>query len=174
MVIVSFLYLNKINNKRLGRDIILNEYMQYAYDEAHTGSSAGEGGPFGAVITDTEGRIIAKARNQVLLRHDPTAHAEIQAIRLAGRTLGTHDLNGCTLYATCEPCPMCLSAILWSNIKRVYYGCNRQDAAEIGFRDAMFYKYFEDKILPEFSLEQINRDECLALFVAYKKQGAIY
>ena len=153
----------------------MNEYMQLAYKEANIGSATGEGGPFGVVITDSEGKILAKARNQVLLFNDPTAHAEIQAIRQAGQVLGTHNLNGCILYSTCEPCPMCLSAILWSNIRQVFYACDQYDAAKIGFRDAVFYKYFVERDLPGFVIEQIDRDECLALFAEYsKRKGTIY
>ena len=104
---------------------------------------AGEGivdgaGPFGAVIT-MNGDIIASSGNRVVLDSDPTAHAEILAIRKAASVLNTHDLNGCILYASCEPCPMCLGAIYWAGIKKVVYSASRHDAASAGFNDEFIY-----------------------------------
>ncbi len=96
------------------------------------------GGPFGAVIV-CNGEIIAQAGNSVTIDCDPTAHAEINAIRLAGKKLQTHDLSSCTLYSSCEPCPMCLSAIYWSGIKTVHFANNRSDAEKAGFNDAFIY-----------------------------------
>ena len=96
------------------------------------------GGPFGAVIT-RNGEIVAEAANQVTRQTDPTAHAEVEAIRLAAGKLGTYDLTGCILYASCEPCPMCLGAIYWSRISRVVYASDRKDAAGAGFRDDELY-----------------------------------
>ena len=96
------------------------------------------GGPFGAVIVKDD-KIIAEASNRVVLNSDPTAHAEILAIRQAASVLQSHELNGCTLYSSCEPCPMCLGAIYWSGIKKVVYGCNRADAESAGFSDKMIY-----------------------------------
>ena len=113
----------------------MNKYMEKALLEAQNGSRNGEGGPFGAVIVDKEGNIISNGNNKVLLNNDPTAHAEIVAIRNACEKLGTYDLNGCVLYTSCEPCPMCLSAAIWANIKKIYYGCTKEDANSIGFRD---------------------------------------
>ena len=103
------------------------------------------GGPFGAVITDKSGNIIAKAKNSVVEKHDPTAHAEIEVIRKACEKLKTHDLKDCILYTSCYPCPMCLSAIIWSNIKEVYYGNTKEDAENIGFRDNAIYEYINGK-----------------------------
>ncbi len=97
------------------------------------------GGPFGAVIVK-EGRVIAKGVNRVTANHDPTAHAEVQAIRAAGQALGTFDLTGCEIYASCEPCPMCLSAIYWAHISRVFYASSKDDAAAAGFDDAFIYR----------------------------------
>jgi guanine deaminase len=145
-------------------------YMQMAYAEAKQGIEQGEGGPFGAVIVNAAGVVIARAHNQVLLRHDPTAHAEIQALRLAGEVQGSHDLAGCALYTTCEPCPMCLAAILWANIRQIYYACDRHDAADIGFRDAWLYEYFKSGHLEEFTLIQSDRELCLPLFETYRKE----
>lgn len=101
--------------------------------------SAGAGGPFGAVIV-AEGRIIAEGWNQVTSTHDPTAHAEIVAIRAACASLHRFSLKGCEIYASCEPCPMCLAAIHWARLDRVYYANDRNDAARIGFDDAAIYR----------------------------------
>ena len=108
---------------------------------AKTTSSNNEGGPFGAAIVDKEGNIVTVASNHVLVLNDPTAHAEIQAIRQACDKLKTHDLTGYTLHATGYPCPMCMSAIIWANIKEVYYACPVEDAEEIGFRDDLIYDF---------------------------------
>jgi tRNA(Arg) A34 adenosine deaminase TadA len=96
------------------------------------------GGPFGAVISKN-GKIIAESNNRVVLNNDPTAHAEVLAIREAAGVLKTHDLNGCVLYSSCEPCPMCLGAVYWAGIKRVVYACVRHDAAATGFSDELIY-----------------------------------
>jgi len=101
-----------------------------------------KGGPFGAVIVK-DGKIISRAHNTVTLSMDATAHAEINAIRQASRILNTHDLSDCVLYASSEPCPMCLSAIIWANIKEVYYANSAKEAEEIGFRDDMIYEYIK-------------------------------
>lgn len=97
------------------------------------------GGPFGAVIAH-DGRIIARGANRVTPNHDPTAHAEISAIRAACQALGTFDLTGCTIYSSCEPCPMCLGAIYWAHLDKLYYGNDQHDAAHIGFDDAFIYE----------------------------------
>ena len=97
------------------------------------------GGPFGAVIVK-EGKIIAGSANSVTIQNDPTAHAEVNAIRLACRQLNTFDLSDCIIYTSCEPCPMCLSAIYWARIKRIYYSNTRKDAAGIGFADDFLYE----------------------------------
>jgi guanine deaminase len=99
---------------------------------------SGKGGPFGAVVVH-QGKIIAEGFNQVTSSNDPTAHAEVVAIRLACQALNTFDLSGCELYTSCEPCPMCLGAIYWARMDRIYYANNRQDAAAIGFRDDFLY-----------------------------------
>ena len=101
--------------------------MKLGIEEARKTMNMNMGGPFGAVIVDKDDNVVAVASNTVLASHDPTAHAEVNAIRKAGEKLGTHDLSGCKLYATGYPCPMCLSAIIWSNIKTVYYGTNLDD-----------------------------------------------
>lgn len=148
----------------------MNEYMKIAKEIAENGMNHNEGGPFGAVITDKEGNIIAKGNNQVLKNNDPTAHAEVVAIRNACKKLNTYDLSNYILYTSCEPCPMCLSAIIWSNIKEIYYACTKNDAAEIGFRDNMIYEYLKGNNKDLINLKQIDRDECIELFEKYKKQ----
>lgn len=97
------------------------------------------GGPFGAVIAK-DGNIIAEASNNVTLSHDPTAHAEVNAIRKAAAILHTHDLSGCDIYCSCEPCPMCLGAIYWAHIDRIFFANTRRDAADIGFDDDFIYR----------------------------------
>lgn len=149
----------------------MNEYMKIAKDIAKNGMNHDEGGPFGAIIIDKEGNIIAKGNNQVLKNNDPTAHAEVVAIRNACSKLNTYDLSEYILYTSCEPCPMCLSAIIWSNIKEIYYACTKNDASEIGFRDDMIYEYLKGNNKDLISLKQIDRDECIELFEEYKKQG---
>ncbi len=112
-------------------------FLQKAIDESlksvETGSS-----PFGAVVVKN-GQVIAEAHNMVVPNNDPTAHAEVMCIRLACQKLNTFDLSGCILYTSCEPCPMCLNAIKWSNITEIYYAATRDDADAIGFRDRVFY-----------------------------------
>ena len=153
----------------------MNEYMKMAKDQAEKGMKSNEGGPFGAVITDKDGNIISVANNQVLKNNDPTAHAEVQAIREACKKLNTHDLSGYILYTSCEPCPMCLSAIIWANIKEVYYACTRKDAGEIGFRYDSIYEFLETNNKSLLDEKQIDREDCIHLFNEYKKlNGEIY
>lgn len=147
----------------------MNNFMNMAIEEARKTMNQDKGGPFGAVITDKNNNVIAVASNLVLESHDPTAHAEIMAIRIASKKLGTHDLSGCTLYATGYPCPMCLSAIIWANIKNVYYGTNLEDAKKIGFRDDFIYKYLNENNNELLNLENICHDEALNLFNEYTK-----
>lgn len=113
-------------------------FLTRAIELARIGSAAGEGGPFGAVIV-RDGRIIAESWNRVVACHDPTAHAEISAIRSACAQLGNFHLNGCTLYASSEPCPMCLAAVYWARIERVVFANSRIEAAAIGFCDDELY-----------------------------------
>jgi tRNA(Arg) A34 adenosine deaminase TadA len=111
--------------------------LQLAIRIAGDGIKIG-GGPFGAVITKN-GKVISESNNMVVLSHDPTAHAEVLAIRKASSALKSHDLSDCTIYTSCEPCPMCLGAIYWSGIKRVVYASDRHAAAESGFSDKLIY-----------------------------------
>lgn len=105
-------------------------------------SVKGGGGPFGAVVVK-DGKIVGRGHNQVTLSNDPTAHAEVTAIREAAKNLGTFDLSGCTIYTSCEPCPMCLGAIYWARLGKVFYGNNKADAARIGFDDKFIYDELE-------------------------------
>lgn len=147
-----------------------HEYMQMAIAEAREGIRQGHGGPFGCVIVK-DGVVLAKAHNRVLKNHDATAHGEIMAIRQAGEALGTHDLAGCTLYTTGEPCHMCLCAILWANISKVYYGCSIADNARIGFRDEHFDGLFGGRDRLGDLLTEMDREECLHLFDEYNQMN---
>ena len=108
----------------------MNKYMRMAINEAKKGITNGHGGPFGAVIVK-DGIVVGKGHNQVVKNNDPTCHGEMMAIHKACKKLGTFNLEGCEIYTTGEPCPMCLAAILWANISKVYYCCNIHDTAEI-------------------------------------------
>ena len=153
----------------------MNEFMKIAKENADKGIKKKEGGPFGAVIVDKNGNIISNGNNKVLVEKDPTAHAEIIAIREACKKLNTYDLSDYILYTSCEPCPMCLSAIIWANIKEVYYGCTKEDAAEIGFRDEAIYDFIKGKDKTLLILEQIDQKECIKTFEEYKENmGVIY
>ena len=147
----------------------MNTFMELAKKNAEIGVSKNEGGPFGAVIVDENNNIIATGNNKVLLQNDPTAHAEIVSIRAACKKLNTYDLTGMTIYTSCEPCPMCLSAIIWSNISTVYFACTKNDAANIGFRDDAIYEYLKGSNKSLLNLTQIDRLECLELFKNYNK-----
>lgn len=149
----------------------MNKYMEIAKKSAKQGFKSNEGGPFGAVIVDANENIISTGNNKVLKNNDPTAHAEIVAIRNACKKLQTYDLSNYILYTSCEPCPMCLSAIIWANIKNVYYACTKEDAGNIGFRDDIIYKYLEGKNEKLINLKQIDRDECIELFEEYKEKN---
>ncbi len=139
---------------------IMNKFMQIAIKEADTGINKKHGGPFGAIIVNND-KVIAKAHNLVLKTNDPTAHAEINAIRIASKKLKTFDLSNCEIYTTCYPCPMCLSAIYWSGIKKIYYGAVAKDAEKIGFIDNKLYNILKGKSKNSIKVKEINRDECL-------------
>ncbi|MBN8641248.1 MAG: nucleoside deaminase [Flavobacteriales bacterium] len=115
------------------------DYMLFAFDEAFTGMRSNKGGPFGSVIV-SDGIVIGKGHNMVTSTNDPTAHAEVVAIRNACRAAAAFHLPNAVLYTSCEPCPMCLAAIYWANIKTVYYCADRIDAARIGFDDKFIYE----------------------------------
>ena len=152
----------------------MKEYMDVAIELSEENFTKRYGGPFGACIVK-DGQIIGRGMNQVIKNNDPTAHAEVMAIRDACNNLGTYDLSGCELYTSCFPCPMCLSAIIWANIKMIYYGNTKEDAADIGFRDDFIYDYLNKLINKEtdesvLNLKSLNREEAIKVFDKYKEQ----
>ena len=138
--------------------------------ELSENSANGTGGPFGSVIVKDE-KIIAEASNEVTFTNDPTAHAEIVAIRKACKKLNTFNLSGCDIYTSCEPCPMCLSAIYWSRINNIYYANTREDAKKKNFDDSMIYSEFSKKIEDrKIPIKQMLRDEALKAFEIWDKK----
>jgi len=127
------------------------------------------GGPFGAVITK-DGEIISESYNQVTLLNDPTAHAEIGAIREAARKMNTFDLSGCEIYVSCEPCPMCLGAIYWARINKVFFASTRSDAENIGFDDSLIYEEISRPLRErKIEFKQLLREEALEAFRAWEE-----
>lgn len=154
-----------------------NEAMMMAIERARETMNKNFGGPFGAAIVDANGEIVVVSSNSVLRDNDPTAHAEVNAIREACKKLGTYDLSSYVLYATGHPCPMCMSAIIWANIKKVYFGCTPEDAEKIGFRDDFIYRFINDGCTDKGVMEIIphEREACLELFKEYsEKEKTIY
>ena len=158
----------------------MNKYMKIAKELSEENLITNVGGPFGACIIK-DGQIIGKGSNHVLKNNDPTAHAEIMAIRDACKNINTYDLSDCELYTSCYPCPMCLSAIIWANIKKVYFGNTKEDAANIGFRDDYIYDYIKNltditKDNNILNLECIDREETIRVFNKFleKKDKIIY
>ena len=158
----------------------MNKYMKISKELADDNLKTNVGGPFGACIVKDD-KIIGKGSNHVLSNNDPTAHAEIMAIRDACKNIDSYDLSDCELYTSCYPCPMCLSAIIWANIKKVYYGNTKEDAASIGFRDDNIYNYIKNltdkaedgEIL---NLECMDREETIKTFNKFieKSDKTIY
>lgn len=142
------------------------KFILKAIAEARKGITKSHGGPFGTIIVK-DGEIVGRGHNKVLLNSDPTAHGEVTAIRDACKRLGTHDLSGCELYTTGEPCHMCLCACLWANISKVYYGCTIADNGMIGFRDDKFDKIFGGRDKLGDYMTELGREECLKLFEDY-------
>ena len=158
----------------------MNEYMDVAIDLSDDNFEKNYGGPFGACIVK-DGKIIGRGSNHVLANNDPTAHAEVMAIRDACKNINSYDLSGCEIYTSCYPCPMCLSAIIWANISKVYYGNTKEDAANIGFRDDFIYDYInkladntEDSDV--LSLKCMDREETIKSFNEFseKEDSTIY
>ena len=149
----------------------MNEFMKVAKDLSDDNLKTNVGGPFGAVVVK-DGKIIGKGSNHVLENNDPTAHAEVMAIRDACKNINSYDLSGCVVYTTCYPCPMCLSAIIWSNIKKVYYGNTKEDAAEIGFRDDFIYDYIKNNNsdMNILDLESMDRNDTIKTFEDFLKK----
>ncbi|MDL9979500.1 nucleoside deaminase [Microbacterium sp. ASV49] len=130
------------------------------------------GGPFGAIVVSADGRVF-EGVNRVTANLDPSAHAEVTAIRNACQGLGTFDLSGATLYTSCEPCPMCLATSLWARLDRVYFAADRDDAADAGFDDAAFYRYFEggDRSMMPVSDIPLPAEERVAPFTAWSENS---
>jgi guanine deaminase len=144
-------------------------YMRMAIRLAEQNVIQSLGGPFGAVVVK-DGKIIGKSANKVNVSNDPTAHAEVSAIRLACKKLKTSDLSGAVIYTSCEPCPMCLGAIYWSKIEKVYYGNTKADAAAVDFDDQFIYDELEKPILQRhLSIKQLLRDEAQKAFKLWEK-----
>lgn len=149
-----------------------NQFMHEAIALSTENVISGKGGPFAAVVVK-DGRIIARGANHVTTENDPTAHAEIVAIREACKVLGSFQLTGCDVYTTCEPCPMCLGALYWARPERIFYANTRDDAKAIGFDDDFIYnelaRPLEERTLP---IIQMMRDEALAAFEAWQRTTA--
>ena len=145
--------------------------MQKAVELSRRGMEQGDGGPFGSIVVKGE-EIIGEGWNQVLCENDPTAHAEVMAIRNACKKLGTFQLTGCEIYTSCEPCPMCLGAIYWARPSRVYYANSKEDAAAINFDDSFIYREIalphEDKKIPLIALPD---EEALKVFRQWKEMN---
>ena len=139
-------------------------FMREAAELAHENVITGHGGPFGAVIV-RDGKVVGRGTNLVTSANDPTAHAEVNAIRNACRDLGTFTLAGCEIYTSCEPCPMCLAAIYWARIEKIFYANSRQDAARIGFDDDFLYREIplshDQRSMP---IQPLRSDEAQATF----------
>ncbi len=146
-------------------------FLQQAIDLAVNNAKTGDGGPYGAVIAK-DNQIVAASSNQVTRANDPTAHAEIMAIRLACQKLNNFQLRGCILYSSCEPCPMCLGAIYWAKLAKVYFACNRHDAAAAHFDDSFIY---HEIALPpserHITMLQISLPDALSPFTAWAKNN---
>ena len=149
----------------------MNQYMKVAKEFAEDNLRTNVGGPFGACIVK-DGVIVGRGSNHVLENNDPTAHAEVMAIREACKNLHTYDLSGCELYTSCYPCSMCLSAIIWSNIKKVYYGNTKEDAAKIGFRDDDIYRFIRNmENGGMLTLKSMDREETIETFEKFQKKA---
>ena len=146
-------------------------HMKEAIELAFSNVAENKGGPFGAVVVK-DGKIIGKGANLVTDTNDPTAHAEIVAIREAAKNIGSFDLQGCEIYASCEPCPMCLGAIYWARIDKLYYAATKDDAAKADFDDSFIYKEFSlPKDQRSISSLQLMRDDAIKVFEAWSGNG---
>lgn len=146
-------------------------FMQEAIALSQNGIANNEGGPFGCVVVKDD-KIIGRGNNKVTSTNDPTAHAEVVAIRDACKTLGTFQLNNCEIYTSCEPCPMCLGAIYWARPKIIYFANNRADAADIGFDDSMIYDEMKAGIHErKIPIKSLSRDEALKVFNEWRIKG---
>ena len=154
----------------------MNKYMQIADELSKQNLLTNNGGPFGAVVVKDD-KVVGVGNNHVLANNDPTAHAEVMAIRDACKNLNTYDLSGCELYTSCYPCPMCLSAIIWANIRVVYFGNTKEDAADIGFRDDFIYEYLkllqnnDEKANDILLTIGIDREQTIDAFKQFKNKN---
>ena len=153
----------------------MNEYMKVAKDLADNNLITNVGGPFGACVVK-DGKIIGRGSNHVLGNNDPTAHAEVMAIRDACKNINSYDLSGCEIYTSSYPCPMCLSAVMWANIKVVYYGNTKEDTADIGFRDDFIYDYINNLLDNKsdtnvLKLIPMDRDETIKSYDEFNKKN---
>jgi guanine deaminase len=149
---------------------LLRNFMQAAINLAREGMNRGVGGPFGCVIVK-DGIIVATGMNAVTSTNDPTAHAEVVAIREACKVLASHQLSGCDLYTSCEPCPMCLGAIYWARPDRVFYACSREDAAAAGFDDHFIYEELQaDLAERKIPMSSMDREIALRVFEEWKQK----
>ena len=150
--------------------LMMQEFMRRAIALATENVRTGAGGPFGALIVK-DGRVVAEGANRVTATNDPTAHAEVVAIREACRELDDFQLAGCDLYTTCEPCPMCLGAIYWARPARVFYACVAADAADAGFDDAFIYEELNrEHAERRVPMQQLLREESLTVFALWRQQ----
>ena len=146
------------------------QFLREAIRLSQEKMEAGEGGPFGAIIVK-DGKVIGRGWNRVTSVNDPTAHAEVEAIRAACTTLGTFSLAGCEIYASCEPCPMCLSAIYWARLDALYFAASHEDAADAGFDDALLYEEVsKDWPIRSLKTEQHLREKAQPIFELWKDQ----
>lgn len=149
-----------------------HEYMRMAIALSEQNVAQGLGGPFGAVIVKGD-QVVAASANTVVPSNDPTAHAEVSAIRLACQELNTYNLEGCVIYTSCEPCPMCLGAIYWARIEKIYYANTKSDAAAIGFDDQFIYEELDrPKEQRKLPVVEMLRDEALGAFKAWETSVA--
>lgn len=156
---------------KLNKSIMTKEELMRKAIELSVKNVAEGGGPFGAVIA-RDGEIVATGVNRVTDDNDPTAHAEVSAIRAACRKLGTFDLSGCEIYTSCEPCPMCLGAIYWAHLDRMYYGNDKHDAARIGFDDAFIYEELDrDPSQRRLRMQELLPDEAYHAFEMWEKKS---
>lgn len=147
-----------------------NDFMKKAIELSRTHMNQNHGGPFGAVIVK-DGKVIGEGWNQVLSTNDPTAHAEVQAIRKAAQNLKNFDFSGAEIYTSCEPCPMCLAAIYWARIDKIYYANTRKDAAHIEFDDDFIYQEVSKEIAErKIPMQQIMHGEALSVFKEWQKK----
>ena len=152
--------------KKSSPEAFMREAIKLSAESVRSG-----GGPFGAVIV-RDGEIIARGENRVTVCNDPTAHAEVSAIREAAARLGTYDLSGCEIYSSCEPCPMCLGAIYWARLDKLYYAGTRADAANVGFDDAHIYEELPlDPSQRELPTESLLREEAQRVFEAWAEKA---